>query len=92
MARHHVRLRIACSAPPSRDDLAFLGPLKATVSTRGTELTVSLDVDASDVVDALAQARDTVVTQLPGEIQLAEVVPTDGTQLPPGRLFGRRRF
>jgi hypothetical protein len=92
MARHHVRLRIACPARPTRDDLAFLGPLKATASTRGNELTVSLDVDAPDVVDALAQARDTVVGRIPGEIQFAEVVPTDGMLLPPGRLFGRRRF
>ena len=53
---------------------------------------MSLDVDATDVVDALAQARDTVIGRIPGEIQLAEVIPTDGMLLPPGRLFGRRRF
>lgn len=92
MARHHVRLRIACPARPTSDDLAFLGPLKATASTRGKELTVGLDVDAADVVDALVQARDTVMPRIPGEIQLAEVVPSEGMLIPPGRLFGRRRF
>jgi hypothetical protein len=92
MARHHVRLRIGCPARPSSDDLAFLGPLRATASTRGKELTVALEVDAHDVVDALVQARDTVLGRIPGEIQLAEVIPTDGLLIPPGRLFGRRRF
>ena len=92
MARHHVRLRIACAAQPKRDELAFLAPLQATVSTRGNELTVNLDVDASDVVDALTQARDIVIRQIPGEIQFAEILPTDGMLVPPGRLFRRGRL
>lgn len=91
MGRHHVRLRIDCSDRPTRDELAFLGPLGATASTRGNELTVNLDVDASDVVEALAQARDIIVRRIPGEIELAEVVATDGMRFPPGRLFRRRR-
>jgi len=60
--------------------------------TRGRELTVSIDVDAADVVHALAQARDAVVGRLLGNIQLAEVVATEGMLLPPIRLFGRWRF
>ena len=60
--------------------------------TAGRELTVSIDVDATDVVHALAQARDAVLGRLPGNIQLAEVVATEGMLLPSGRLFGRRRF
>ncbi len=72
--RHHVHLRIACSTRPTRDDLAFLGPLKATLSTEDDVLAVGLDVDATDVVDALVQARDVVIERIPGEIQLAEVL------------------
>ena len=92
MARHHVQLTIDCPSRPTRDDLAFLGPLKAQVSTRGTVLTVSLDVDATDVVGALDQARGLLVERVPGEIWKALVVSTDGMRLPPGRLFGRRRL
>jgi hypothetical protein len=92
MARHHVRMRIDCPRRVAQDELAFLGPLRATASTRGSELTVNLDVDASDVVDALTQARDLVTGPIPGDIQLAEVVATEGMALPPGRLFRRRRL
>lgn len=95
MARHHVQLTIGCSTRPTADDLAFLGRLQAKALTRGkglAELVVWLDVDATDVVDALAQARDIVGGPIQGDILGASVVAAEGARLPPGRLVRRRRL
>jgi hypothetical protein len=49
-------------------------------------------INATHVVDALAQVRDLLTDAIPGRIEAAQVVHTEGLRLPPGRLFGRRRF
>ena len=92
MARHFVQLRVECSGRPTHDDLAFLGPLRATATTRDNVLTVCLDVDATDVADALSQARFLVTERIPGEVKAASVIFTEGMRFPPGRFFRRRRF
>ena len=92
VARHYVQLTITCEAPPTRDVLAFLGPLKAQVLTRDKELTVSLDVDATEIVDALDQARGLLIERIPDEIRMATDLRTEGVRFPPGRPFGRRRL
>jgi hypothetical protein len=91
MARHYVRLPIDCSVRPTPEELAFLNPLQGTADSRGNELTVTIDVNAGDVVDALSQARDLIIGKIAGQIQLAEVVATEGMRFPPAKLFRRRR-
>ena len=86
-----MTFRISCQRP-SADALAFLGPLRATAQyLQGRWLQVSLEVEADDVVEALATGRHLVLDRLPGEVDHATVTAVDGPSLPPGRLFRRKR-
>lgn len=89
MAGYHVTFRISCPKP-AREELAFLGPLKATAQYMAGRLHVGIDVDAGDVVGALARARDLVLGGLTGKVEVATVTATDDVLVPPGRLFGRK--
>jgi hypothetical protein len=66
--------------------------MRATAAYHGSRLHVQVDVEAEDVVDALAVAKELVLARLPGAVEVATVVATDGVRFPPGRLFGRRRI
>ena len=90
MAGYHVSLRIA-GPKPTRDALAYLAPMRATAAYRVGHLLVNIEVEAADVVDALARAKELVLGQLDGDVDLAQVTAVDGHWLRPGRLFGRKR-
>ena len=90
-AGYHVTFLISCRRPSS-EALAFLGPLRATAQyLQGRCLQVNLEVDADDVVEALAVGRRLVLDRLPGDVGHATVTAVDGLSVPPGRLFRRKR-
>lgn len=91
MAGYHVSLRILCPRP-SKDDLLFLKPLRATAQyLAGRNLHVGIEIEADDMVAALARANELVLGGISGEVEVATVAATDGMALPPGRLFRRKR-
>jgi hypothetical protein len=76
---------------PPAPDLAFLGPMRARVAVNGGRLSIDLEVEAEDVVDAMAVTKELVLDRLPGTVDTATVTSLDGRLIPPGRLFRRKR-
>jgi hypothetical protein len=90
MAGYHVWARVRGPRQPS-EALAFLAPMRARAAYNAGRLAVDLEVEATDVADALAVAKERVLDRLPGTVEVVTVTSLDGLLLPPGRLFRRRR-
>jgi hypothetical protein len=91
MAGFTVTLRVDFGRRPAMAELAFLGPLRATVERRAGEAVITVDVDAPDIGAALAGAGDLVLGPLPGRVMMATVAAHDGGGLlPPGRVRDKR--
>jgi hypothetical protein len=74
MPTYVVLLHLGFDQRPSRDDQAFLGPMKAQVQPWGsTDLMVSVDVTAPDISAALVRARELVADPLGAEPQSARL-------------------
>lgn len=74
MPTYAVHLHLGFDRRPSREEQAFLGPLRARAQPWGSVgLLVSLDVRAADATAALADAHERVVRPLGGEIESVRV-------------------
>ena len=89
MRTYLVVLLLGFDQRPSRDEQAFLGPLKARVQPWGaTDLQVSLEVRAPDIGAALLSAKELVADPLGADPQSAQVV-LEGTRVQPSTFWRR---